>query len=224
MTEYANFVRERKECECCIKRNPGKIQNPATFEHDPDVVSHWSQWLGHHEPKVVIIGQDFGNVAYFKDNKGVDSELNHTNLHLRNLLLFAGFSVSKPPKFDASAPIFLANSILCAKEGDMKAPILTGWINKCVDKHLVRLINYLHPPIVVGMGVSGWRAARRIFSLLHAPLQIHKAAQHEWRAADGTRVFAVGHCSALGRANRSPEQQEDDWRRIGKVVSECSVI
>lgn len=222
MNNCAKLVRARKECTYCIERNPGRIRNPSNFKHDPDVISHWAQWLGHHKPKIVVIGQDFGNVEYFIENEGKDSEDNITNQNLRKFLNIAGFYVGQPSMPDPNAPIFLANSIYCAKEGEMNAPILTGWVNACVEKHLTPLMRYLKAPIVVGMGASGWRAARRIFSLTKAPLQISEAAGFAWYAEDGTHVFAVGHCSGLGLVNRPRQRQAEDWRRIGQAVSACS--
>jgi hypothetical protein len=54
-----------------MDRNPGKIHAGATFDFDPDVISYWSQWLGHPHPQILIVGQDFGDIEYFNKYRGL---------------------------------------------------------------------------------------------------------------------------------------------------------
>ena len=56
---YDALVAARKACRICIERYPGRIRNCAEFDYDPNVISHWEQWLGHKNPKLLIVGQDF---------------------------------------------------------------------------------------------------------------------------------------------------------------------
>jgi uracil-DNA glycosylase len=218
MEEFDALIRARKACRICAERHPGKIRSCAEFDFDPDVVSHWEQWLGHRRPKLLVVGQDFGNVGYFIRNQGRDEPHNKTNENLHKLLLAAGIDVQHPSQQDLSAPVFLTNSILCIKEGAMNTPILASWIDTCTERHLRPLIRFLKPPVVVGMGNSGWRAVRRIFGLCHAPQLISRAAGSAWVTADRTRIFAVGHCGPLGVINRPWPRQLADWRRIGAAV------
>ena len=106
----------------------------------------------------------------------------------------------------------------------MNTPILSSWVDACSERHLLPLIAFLRPPIVVGMGSAGWRAVRRSFALDHAPQLISRAAGSNWIAADQTRVFAVGHCGPLGLINRPWPLQLSDWRRIGAAVSVASLM
>jgi len=218
MEDFEALVRARKACRVCVERHPGKIRSCAEFDFDPDVVSHWEQWLGHRRPKLLVVGQDFGNVGYFVRNRGRDELHNKTNENLHKLLLAAGFDVKHPSERDHDTPVFLTNSILCIKEGAMNTPILSGWVDACTERHLTPLLRFLKPPVVVGMGNAGWRAVRRIFTLHHAPQLISRAAGGDWLSADGTRVFAVGHCGPLGIINRPWTQQLLDWRAIGATV------
>ena len=219
MAEYTGLVAARKTCRICVERSPGKIRSCGEFDFDPDVVSHWEPWLGHKMPKLLAVGQDFGNIDYFVRNRGRDEPNNKTNDNLHKLLVEAGFSVTEPPQLDRTAPVFLTNSILCIKEGMMNSAVRSSWVNACADKHLRPLVRYLKPPVVVGMGNCGWQAVRRVFALEEAPKHISNAAGSYWIAADQTRVFAVGHPGPLGLTNRSWPQQIADWRRIGEAVS-----
>jgi uracil-DNA glycosylase len=219
LDEYGALVATRKACRICVEGSPGKIRSCAEFDFDPGVVSHWELWLGHQRPKLLAVGQDFGNVAYFVRNRGRDDPNNKTNDNLRKLLTESGFKVTPPREFDGDTPVFLTNSILCIKEGPMDGAIRSSWVEACADRHLGPLVRYLKPPVVVGMGSCGWRAVRRVFELAQAPERISWAAGSSWISGDGTRVFAVGHPGPQGLTNRPWRQQVADWRRIGEAVS-----
>lgn len=219
---YEALVMARKRCRVCVERSPGRIRSCAEFDFDPDVVSHWEQWLGHRQPNLVAVGQDFGNVGYFVRCRGRDEPDNKTNENLYRLLNAAGIAVDHPSRRDSTAPVFLTNAILCVKEGTMNAPIRSSWVDACAQRHLLPLIRLLRPPVVVGMGNAGWRAVRRVFALDKAPRPISQAAGSVWVAADQTRVFAVGHCGPLGVINRPWPRQLEDWRRIGAAVAVVS--
>jgi uracil-DNA glycosylase len=217
--EYGALVAARKACRICVEGTPGKIRSCAEFDFDPEVVSHWELWLGHQRPKLLAVGQDFGNVGYFVRNRGCDDPNNKTNANLRKLLTESGFNVTPPREFDGNTPVFLTNSILCIKEGPMDGAIRSSWVEACADRHLGPLVRYLQPPVVVGMGSCGWRAVRRVFELAQAPERISRAAGSSWISGDETRVFAVGHPGPQGLTNRPWRQQVADWRRIGEAVS-----
>jgi uracil-DNA glycosylase len=220
--QWRELVATRKACRICVQRSPGRIRSCGEFDFDPDVVSHWQQWLGNKKPRLLIVGQDFANVDYFVRYRGHDEPHNQTNDNLQRLLAEAGIHTTDPPEFDPAAPVFATNSILCVKEGRMNGAILASWVNTCADTHLVPLVRYLQPPVVVGMGSYGWRAVRRVFALDDAPRPIAQAAGSSWVAADQTRIFAVGHPGPLGIINRRWQQQLADWRRIGEAVAMAS--
>ncbi len=209
----------RKNCQICTKRDPGQIFNGSQELFDPQVASYWSQWLGNEQPKIVIVGQDFSDIGYFIRNKGSDEESNTTNNNLRTLLAQADLNVGRPHANDKSAPVFLTNSILCLKNGTMSAQIRERWVKSCSIHHLVPLLTYLKPRVIVGMGKHGWMAVRLALMLNQAPILISAAAGSSWITADKQHVFAVGHCSGLGLVNRSWSQHIVDWQRIGCILA-----
>jgi hypothetical protein len=216
--DFETLIAVRKACRICLERSPGKLRNGAEFAFDPDVVSHWEQWLGHRNPSLLAVGQDFGNVAYFVRHRGRDDPRNQTNHNLYRLLTAAGIAVADPSRHDVEARVFLTNAILCLKEGKMSGAILASWIDSCAGAHLLPLVRLLRPPVVVGMGNAGWRAVRRVFGLWAAPQRISLAAGSCWIGPERTRIFAVGHPGPLGLINRPWLQQLADWRRIGAAV------
>jgi hypothetical protein len=219
---WQELVAARKACRICVEQSPGRLRSCAEFDFDPDVVSLWEQWLGHKKPKLFLVGQDFGNVHYFVRNRGRDERRNKTNDNLHALLAEAGIYAKVPPDRDPETPAFLTNSILCVKEGAMNAALRANWVKTCTERHLVPLLDHLKPPIVVGMGSWGWRAVRQALGLASAPSRISQAAGGSWQAANGTLVFAVGHCGPLGIINRPWPLQVADWRRIGEAVATVS--
>jgi DNA polymerase len=219
MDPYAVLVAARKACRICVEASPGRLRSCAEFDCDPDVVSLWELWLGHQQPKLLVVGQDFGNIDYFVKNRGRDAPHNKTNDNLHKLLGAAGIAAGPPPQRDPHTRVFLTNSILCLKEGPMNRPIRSSWVDACTERHLRPLLARLAPPVVVGMGGCGWRAVRQVFGLRQAPLPISVAAGSVWVAAARTRVFAVGHCGPLGLINRPWPRQLADWRAIGEAVA-----
>ncbi len=108
--EWNALVAARKACRICVERSPGRIRSCGEFDFDPDVVSHWEQWLGHKSPKLLVVGQDFGNLDYFLRHRGHDEPHNQTNDNLRRLLAEAGIHTTDPPECDAEAPVFATNA------------------------------------------------------------------------------------------------------------------
>jgi uracil-DNA glycosylase len=197
------------------------LVNGADFPFDPPVVSYWSQWLGNPKPAILIVGQDFSNVAYFQANGGRDDPENKTNANLHSLLAQAGIQTGAPPLPDRRAPVFLTNSILCLKVGSMNEQIKDRWVRNCSTNHLLPLVRQLSPKIVVGMGKHGWSSIRQALHLTGTPDGIKQAAGGSWNA-NGLLVFAVGHCSGLGLVNRPMRQQIMDWRKIGASFAALS--
>lgn len=200
--QFLDLVVARKSCRLCVDRNPDRIVAGSEFDFDPDVVSYWSQWLGHPNPHILIVGQDFADIEYFKRYRGFDEPDNATNNKLYELLSHAGLTdIGFPPHADTNTRVFLTNSILCLKRPPMNAPILDWWVKACAVNHLRPLVKSLKAPIVVAMGSHAWRATCYALEIDRVPQKIKEAAGGEWDVR-GIKVFAVGHCSPL-RAGKS---------------------
>lgn len=216
--ESAELVESRKSCRICLDRDPGKIHAGASFDFDPPVISYWSQWLGHPKPQILIVGQDFGDVDYFKKFQGADDPESETNDFLYELLKHIGLTPGRPPKPDHHTRVFLTNSILCLKEPPMNSKVRDPWIRACAINHLRPLAHKLNAPITVAMGGPAWLAARIAFEIEKAPEKISAAAGGIWPARTDGHVFAVGHCGRLGQGNRPWHTQLEDWARIGEAL------
>ncbi len=213
----AGLVARRKACRICVARDPDRIVSAASFPFDPPLVSHWAQWLGHPEPRLLIVGQDFSDAGYSERHRGADDPNNATNRNLHALLTVAGFAPGPLSRRDPATPVHLTNAILCLKRPPMNRPISGRWVRACAEAHLGPLIDHLRPEAVVGLGSHGWRATRLALGPIEAPASIGAAAGGLWRIG-GRTVGAVGHCGPLGIANRAWGLQVEDWRRIGSAL------
>jgi DNA polymerase len=217
---FEPLIAARKSCRICLDLSPGKIHCGSSRKFDPEVVSYWSQWLGHPKPKLLIVGQDFGDIAYFDRFQGLDEPHNQTNENLYKLLKLINLQPAPPPQRDTTTPVFLTNAILCLKEPPMNRPVLDSWIRSCAVHHLRPLLDALRPPIVVAMGGPAWKATRIAANLPNTPPRVGDAAGNMWTGGDGQRIFCVGHCGGLGLRNRPIELQRQDWLRIGESLQE----
>jgi uracil-DNA glycosylase len=215
---YDDLVRERRDCRLCVDGTSSRLRNGSSFDFDPAVVSHWSQWLGHQRPRLLVVGQDFSGDDYFERNRGRDDPSSPTNRSRHRLLAEADIEAGLPPAMDPETPVYLTNSVLCLKSGAMSGPIKTGWVRNCARNHLAPLLDHLRPQAVVAMGGPAWRAVREVFPGTGLPGGIKDAAGRSWTSPSGCGVFAVGHCSGLGLANRPWQQQLADWREIGRFL------
>ncbi len=218
---FGELVRARKDWRLCVDGGSSQLCNGNSFDFDPDVVSHRSQWLGHQRPSLLVVSQDFSGTDYFERNLGRDDPTSPTNLSLRDLLAHAGIAAGPPPARDHEAPVYLTNSILCLKPGAKSGPIRNGWVRNCARHHLAPLLDHLRPQAVVAMGGPAWRAVQEVFPSTGLPGAIMDAAGKSWILPVRCGVFPVGHCSGLGLANRPWQQQLADWREIGRFLADA---
>ena len=68
---YEELMGFRETCRIAWRKAGKKFTMADEFDFDPPVISYWSQWLGHRQPYLLIVGQDFGNVSYFIKHRGM---------------------------------------------------------------------------------------------------------------------------------------------------------
>ena len=81
---YAALVAERKRCRLCVG-----LRNPADAElasFDSGEIGPWSRLHGDLDARLMIIGQDWGDVGYYSSNRGLDDFRNPTMRTLERLL------------------------------------------------------------------------------------------------------------------------------------------
>lgn len=123
--QYKVLVEKRKACrECVGLANPAE---PALRQFDSCEIGPWSRLHGDLDAQLMIVGQDWGGVKYYKENEGLDKLTNPTMRNLEKLLHHIGIRVSVTSYAGGGRGLFLTNAVLCLKTGGLQARIEPEW-------------------------------------------------------------------------------------------------
>ncbi len=209
---YNALVTKRKQCGLCSESG---LANPSCFVGlDSDHIGPWSRWQGNLNAEIMVVGQDWGDKAYFEKWKGGDHPSgNPTNSNLQKLLLQFGIAI-KTPQEPQEHSVFFTNIILCLKDGGLQAPIKDEWLSNCSENFFLPLVEIIQPKIILALGE---RVSKTILDMYGIPFS--KSAtlsklmdRSPIRVTESTYLFPVYHCGAGGvNRNRLLEKQLEDW-------------
>src|SRR5438046_137572 len=151
--EYATLVAGRKTCHAC-----SGLVNPSDYaagRHDSPEIGPWTRWQGNLDANLMIVGQDWGDTAYFDRNGGLDVSANRTNRTLCSLLRSIGIEIDQidqRAKVTGRGQIFLTNAILCLKTVGMQGTVASQWFLNCGARFLRPQIEVVGPKVVVCLG------------------------------------------------------------------------
>ena len=216
---YNSLVRQRKKCRSCRG-----LVNPAVYEggkFDSSEIGPWSLWQGDLNAKIMIVGQDWGDKAYFTKWKGADQPSgNPTNSNLQKLLHQLHIDI-KGPRETQEHKIFLTNLILCLKDGGLQAPIQDEWLTNCCEEFFRNLVELIRPRVVLALGKRVSEAILNLYEIPHRKTwTLNQLMQSgPFNLFDTTYLFPVYHCGASGvNRNRSFEDQNTDWKKVADWV------
>jgi uracil-DNA glycosylase len=197
-------------------KNPYKIND----EYDGKHIGPWSEWQGNLEAKILVIGQDWGDVNYFETNKGKDRDDNPTNKNLRELFKEIGIDTGLPNSL-IPQPVFLTNAILGIKGEDgknhMSGKVKKGWVEESTNAFTRELIDIIQPKIIITLGRMPLYAIYSM-GLIDSKIFNKKlkelANENPIELNNDQLLFAFSHCGGLGLANRNLDLQKEDWRKI----------
>jgi len=215
---YNALVKDRKNCSLCQG-----LTNPSTCAggaYDSDQIGPWSKWQGNLDAKLMVIGQDWGDIGYFLKNKGNDKDNNPSNKTLQKLLNSAGIEIPPPSSADKQQPvIFLTNAILCLKEGGMSGKVKQEWFNTCGKHFLKPQIEIVRPKVIVSLGRYAYRSICRLYGLPEIRFREAVDKRDGFPLHNGMLFFAMYHCSPLVlNTHRSLDQQKIDWERLTNAL------
>lgn len=216
---YNNLVHQRKRCRSCRG-----LENPSVYEggkYDSSEIGPWTLWQGNLNADIMIVGQDWGDKAYFTKWKGADQPSgNPTNSNLEKLLHQFAIDI-KGPREPQEQKIFLTNLILCLKDGGLQAPIEHEWLTNCCDKFFRKLVDLVRPRVVLALGKKVSEAILNLYEIPHhKSWTLSKLMQSSpFNLFDCTYLFPVYHCGASGvNRNRSLKDQNADWKKVANWV------
>lgn len=216
---YLSLVDLRKKCDICNGEtglhNPSKVDD----RFDSIQIGPWSIWQGNLDAKVMIIGQDWGDINYFIHNKGRDLDNNPTNKNLQKLLYSLGLQIPPPSNSDSTPDIaFFTNAILCLKDGKggLQAKVQDKWFENCAVHFLKPTIDLIHPEIVITLGTSAYQSIRIIYNLPKKSRFREAVDEKAGFQLDGDiRYFPMYHCGQrVINTWRRYDEQYQDWQKI----------
>jgi len=216
---YNSLVRQRKNCQSCRG-----LVNPAECEggkFDSSEIGPWTLWQGNLNAKIMIVGQDWGDKAYFKKWKGADQPSgNPTDSNLQQLLRQLLIEIKNPGELQEHK-IFMTNLILCLKDGGLQAPIQDEWLTNCCKKFFRNLVELIRPRVVLALGKRVSEAILDVYGIPYCKTwtltQLMQSGP--FNLFDTTYLFPVYHCGASGvNRNRSFEDQKADWKKVADWV------
>lgn len=210
---YQELVSRRKLCKRCSGLiNPSFVENGI---FDSNQIGPWSLWQGNLTTKILVVGQDWGDVKYLIEHKGRDRDNNPTNQNLIKLLASIGIKIEGPDSRIENDLLFFTNAILCLKQGGLSASVKEEWFVNCGELFLKPLIEIIRPKIIIGLGKRAYDIIMRLYRLRKDNF---KKAVEENKPIQITKdifFFAAYHCGVRGiNINRAFSKQLEDWGRI----------
>ena len=233
---YSLLVEDRKQCDRCNiglnkDKEPGLV-NPSRFcngEFDSNQIGPWSRWQGNLEADIVVVGQDWGDDRYFKENKGFDKMKtksgllyeNPTNKRLIHLLSTIGKIIDPPKDSETVGTLFFTTANLCLKnKGGMQGTVKDSWFQNCGQYFLKPLIEIISPMVVIAIGEKAYRAICMAYNIEPSKKFSDAVDNKEGiKLGDDMLLFPVYHCgNRVTNTVRDLDSQKADWKRIGSAL------
>lgn len=159
-----------------------------------------------------MIGQDWGDIKYYLDNKGIDADSNPTNKNLIELIKVLNIDIGTPSNPNKSAPVLFTNAIFGIKDNGMSSKVKDSWGKECTKVFLEPLIEIIKPKIIITLGKYAFKSVKDLYKLKEEPVLKNLINKNPIRV-DNKIIFAFYHCGGLGLANRKLELQKEDWNK-----------
>jgi hypothetical protein len=245
--DYPYFLEERKRCSICIDKYPKMIENPqkCNKSYDKNKVGLWEYWQGNQFSKIVVVGQDWGDVGYYEAHNGRDDPNNITNKNIVELFASIGLSIdplgTTPRKY---GELFFTNAILCLKtEGGLHGKTKDEWYQDCINTFLKPMMEeIIKPKLII---ILGKKASIEISRYSDTPLtdkmKMREIIERNFKVFNAD-AYPVYHPGAIGLFNRyraemdlnshswseySKENalaiQKKDWQRFRGKLKELGI-
>jgi uracil-DNA glycosylase len=214
---YKTLVNQRKQCSLCADHS---MTNSSSLNFETNNIGKWSDWQDSLDAKIIVVGQDWGTVKYWNDNKGIDAENNKTNETLRQLLMILGYDIGTVFSPIKHKDLFFTNTVLCLKSGNMSSPVPAKVYSNCSTIFLKPLLNAISPRYIIALGSKAYESI--LVSNGVKQKDISKISTicggQPIKLDNGQFLFPVFHCGGLGLANRQIGLQFEDWKNIKEFI------
>jgi len=210
--DYKALVEKRKICTLCKNlRNPSDV-NP---DYDSDEIGMWSLWQGDLNAKIMVVGQDWGDIDTYKDWKGRDKDTNATNTNLIKLLSIIGYNIKSPETSNTkNNGLFFTNAVLCLKKGGMQAKVKREYYENCMSTFLKPLIQLIKPNLIISLGYEAYLGITSLYDVKQQKC-MKNAVRILISLNKDTKLYAAYHCGARKtNVNRPWEDMKKDWNLL----------
>jgi len=212
---YHALVTARKSCRACAG-----LTNAAAIEggrFDSDRIGPYSQRQGNLDSRLMVVAQDFADVAGFSEHRGWPGEDVGTNHALVDLLASIGIAVPLPDLDHSDDTLFFTNAVLCLKGGGMQRTVLRRHVRECAHRFLKPMIDLISPVAIAALGVNALHAVLLPYGLTPAASLTELIEKNiTFDLPNGARVFPLCHPSrTVLNTHRALYKQRSDWVRVG---------
>lgn len=211
---YTALVTSRKACDKCTAiglRNPASILGGV---FDSNEIGPWTCWNGDLDARVLVVGQEWGDVDSFERQQGRDDP-SGTNRMLKELLAFVGFDIGPAPMNFPRSGVFLTNAALCLKSGGVQAPVNAAWFKNCGISFLRAQVEIVDPRVVVALGQQAYWALCYAFEIPHINFRDVVNRHEPIPLPTGASLVPVYHCGQrILNTHRRRHQQFQDWKTV----------
>ena len=260
---YIDLVHKIKNCHICEKiKMPTYIEGGECLLNDfhgirdeeTDVrnldslyVNRWNCWQGSLDAKIMLIGQDFGNVPEL--NEYPDSKFDQTietkadamkiwksptDANLYELFMKV-FHINIAKKNDN---LYFTNLACCYRKNKTTGSVNDTWFYICASNFMRELIEIIQPKVIIALGEKVFNALGYCAESEIRCLDCDDEKQmRKWKFSDIVEshdfvlrlfgkenmeipVFPVYHTGSNSNINRPMEKQLKDWNRIKKYVEQ----
>lgn len=215
---YFELVAQRRHCAACAG-----LANPAAVDganYDSKEIGPWTRLHGDLDAKLMVVGQDWGDVAYLRKHKGLDDIRNPTMRTLGELL--ASIEIDAPMDRYGTGPrgVFLTNAILCMKTGGLQGAVQSSWFSNCGARFLRRQVEIVRPKAVVPLGERAYKALCAAFGVKVLPFRL-AVEGGAVPLLEGTSMVPVYHCgNRILNTHRKKAQQLLDWQCVRQALED----
>ncbi|KAA0675759.1 hypothetical protein [Roseomonas genomospecies 6] len=225
---------KRIACRKCMDQGIA-LEHPRDIDggiYDCDGVHTWTMWQGNLDSDIAVVGEYWGTVKQFRNQRGQDSDSNPGTHNLVPLLASRGYRISLPSESkEGMDEVFVTNAVLCMQKDEHDDDGSHWERAKNCSEHLMRTLAPVSPSKVVSLGPYAF------YGVLLAYRQNHEAQRFREDAKGGNFGRAVAPVWRRGgvclddhawaypmynpggqwwRKNRSMDQMLDDWNIIPK--------
>jgi DNA polymerase len=220
---YAKLVCARKVCKLCQNiTNPSEVYSNGICL-DSGEIGPWSQWQNSLDARILLVGQDWGDVKGFIKQDGEEWDSSETNKNLIKLFSSIGINIEGPTFEKKHKDLFFTNAVLCLKDGGAQAETDESWFRNCGKSFLRPLIELIEPNVVIALGEKAYKA---IMGAYHRSIPRYNKYSEvvdrlgETQLNSKTRLFPVYHpARRIINTHRPMDMQFKDWEKIKNYLN-----